>query len=179
MPASMMSPAAGPSFRVSGSTRAMAAAGPRPGRTPTVVPTTAPARHASTLAGWSPATTAVTKPVNRGPPLPPLPTDRGKGGCRTASPSRASGEEARGQGDAQPGDEDRVGDDGDAEGEGRQPEPVPRAQEPARDEHERERRGQEANGAGGGGEADEHDHRCGNPDGGALVGRSGRGGAGP
>ena len=42
MPASMMSPAVGPSLMVSGSTSAMAPAGPSPGSTPTIVPRTTP-----------------------------------------------------------------------------------------------------------------------------------------
>src|SRR5262245_43187166 len=109
----MMRPLAGPSLSVRGSTSAIAAAGPRPGSTPTTVPRTAPARHASTLAGWSPATSAVAKP-------------------RSVT---GLSQESRGQRHAEPRDEDRPGSRGHAERERRRAQPPPLAEQ-ATGEHD-------------------------------------------
>src|SRR5712691_310729 len=53
MPASMMIPPAGSILKVSGSSSAMVAAGPRPGRMPTMVPSRQPTKHQKTLPGCS------------------------------------------------------------------------------------------------------------------------------
>jgi hypothetical protein len=50
MPVNMMSPVAASYFNVKGRVRAMAAAGPRPGKTPTRVPIRQPKKHASRFA---------------------------------------------------------------------------------------------------------------------------------
>src|ERR1700755_1630793 len=51
MPASMMMPPAGSILNVSGSSSAMLAAGPSPGRMPTIVPRKQPTKHQKMLAG--------------------------------------------------------------------------------------------------------------------------------
>src|SRR5215831_16759401 len=51
MPASMMIPPAGSILKVSGSSSAMVAAGPRPGKMPTMVPSRQPTKHQMTLLG--------------------------------------------------------------------------------------------------------------------------------
>src|SRR5215813_9987814 len=53
MPASMMMPPAGSILKVSGSSSAMVAAGPRPGMMPTMVPSRQPTKHQMTLPGCS------------------------------------------------------------------------------------------------------------------------------
>src|SRR5262249_23908787 len=53
MPASMMIPPAGSILKVSGSSSAMGAAGPKPGMMPTMVPSRHPTKHQMTLPGCS------------------------------------------------------------------------------------------------------------------------------
>jgi hypothetical protein len=52
-PAIIIKPASGPNFKVNGSIRAMVATGPKPGKTPTMVPTTAPKKQDIKLTGLS------------------------------------------------------------------------------------------------------------------------------
>src|SRR5262245_26453442 len=61
MPANMMSDAVGSAPKVRGRRRAMAAAGPMPGRTPTSWPRNTPRKHIATFMGLR----AVTKPPAR------------------------------------------------------------------------------------------------------------------
>src|SRR5215471_14874288 len=61
MPASMIRPEVGSRWKVSGSSMAMVAIGPMPGRTPISVPISAPASAKNRLAGVS----ATPKPVTR------------------------------------------------------------------------------------------------------------------
>src|SRR5688572_28864235 len=61
MPASMMSEATGSKLKVIGSSIAMVAVGPMPGRQPTIVPSSTPTKHQRTLVGVS----AVAKPSSR------------------------------------------------------------------------------------------------------------------
>src|ERR1051326_7383950 len=65
MPASMISAPTGGRPKVIGSSIAMVASGPRPGRTPTSVPTSAPIRHSRTFHGLSATPNPSTKLLKR------------------------------------------------------------------------------------------------------------------
>src|SRR5262245_15920330 len=74
MPASMMMPPAGSILKVSGSSSAIVAAGPRPGKMPTTVPRKQPTKHQNRLAGCSatenpcssPLSTSMSEPEHAG-----------------------------------------------------------------------------------------------------------------
>src|SRR5688572_1644210 len=64
MPASMMMPPAGSILKVSGSSSAMVAAGPRPGRMPTTVPRKQPTKHQNRFVGCSATENPCSNPPN-------------------------------------------------------------------------------------------------------------------
>src|SRR6476659_7290518 len=74
MPASMMMPPAGSIFSVSGNNSAMVAAGPSPGRMPTMVPRKQPTKHQNRFTGCSatenpcssPLSTSMSEPEHAG-----------------------------------------------------------------------------------------------------------------
>src|SRR5919108_3202915 len=65
MPASMMMPPAGSMFSVSGTSKAIVAAGPSPGRMPTRVPKKQPTKHQNKFVGCSATANPCARPAMR------------------------------------------------------------------------------------------------------------------
>src|SRR5262245_33514717 len=103
MPASMMSPAVGPILIVNGRISAIAPAGPSPGSTPTMVPSTVPTKQAIRFTG--------SRATSRAEP-------------KSKVTARALSEETRRQRHTQPLHEHHPGADRDAERQHGRPQPA-------------------------------------------------------